>query len=129
MVAINEVRASIGKLESLAPGHGSVFVGATSGIAKATLVQLVTYLNAPKIYLVGRSQTKLSKLSDELHTMNSKATIEIIESETSLLKKVDAACKEIMQKESKIDLLYMATGYLSFERVCKINSTFCQNNF
>jgi len=116
MVAITEVRTSIEKLK-LVQDHVSVFVGATSGIGEATLIQLVTYIDAPKVYLVGRSKAKLSKLRSELQNINSKAKIEIVEAETSLLKKVDAACKEITQKESKIDLLYLTTGYLSFERV------------
>lgn len=38
-----------------------------------------------------------------------------IKADTSLIKNVDAACKDIQSREDKINFLFMTTGYLTFE--------------
>lgn len=121
MVATKDIRAWNATLKSQGPGHVSVFVGATSGIGETTAIHLAKLTNAPRIYLVGRSKSKLSSLKEELQTINSEATIEVVVSETSLLEQVDIASKEILAKEKKIDLLFMTTGYLALEQKCKLS--------
>ena len=113
MVAISAVRKANDTLGSRAPGLVSVFVGATQGIGAGTLRELVKRLDAPKVYLLGRSKAKCTSQLTQLRDLNPKASIVFIETEVSLLKNVDAACRDISARESRLDLLYMSPGGLT----------------
>ena len=114
MVAISAIRKANDALISRDPGLVSVFVGATQGIGAGTLTALVKHLNAPKVYLLGRSKARCASQLAQLRNLNPKASIIFIETEVSLLKNVDAACKTISARESSLDLLYMSPGGLAF---------------
>jgi NADP-dependent 3-hydroxy acid dehydrogenase YdfG len=90
-------------------------VGATSGIGMGTLKQFTKHAHSPKIYIVGRSKTAAAPLLDELAGSNPQATFVFLETEISLIKKVDEVCEEIKSKEEKLDILFMSPGYLSFD--------------
>ena len=114
MVAISDIRKANSTLGSRPPGLTSVFVGATKGIGASTLKELIKHLNAPKVYLLGRSKARCASQLAQLEILNPKASIMFIETEVSLLKNVDAVCKEISNRESSLDLLYMSPGMLAF---------------
>ena len=114
MVAISAIREANDTLGSRAPGHVSVFVGATQGIGAGTLRELVKHLNAPKVYLLGRSKARCASQLVQLRELNPKASILFIETEVSLLSNVDAACSDISAQESTLDLLYLSPGGLTF---------------
>lgn len=78
-----------------------------------TLKQFTKYTHEPTIYVVGRSQKAAAPLLDELKALNSKARIEFIETEVSLMKNVDLACDQIKAKETKVDVLFTSPGYLA----------------
>ena len=113
MVAIQSIRAFNSTLKSRPGGTVAVFVGATSGIGLGTLKAFVKNSNAPKVYVIGRSKKRFSSDLSSLSTSNPSANISFIETEISLIKNVDTACKEILSQESKVDLLYMSPGYLT----------------
>ena len=114
MVAISAIREANDSLGSRAPGLVAVFVGATQGIGAGTLSALVKHLDAPKVYLLGRSRARCAGQLTQLRDLNPEASIVFIETEVSLLKHVDAACKAISAQESALDLLYMSPGGLTF---------------
>ncbi|TVY49875.1 Oxidoreductase [Lachnellula occidentalis] len=101
MVNIRDVRTSNGVFKQTNSGLVAVFVGATSGIGMGTLKQFAKNANSPTIYILGRSQSAAKPLLDELSTSNSKAVLNFIETEVSLMKNVDKACDEIKFKETK----------------------------
>jgi NAD(P)-dependent dehydrogenase (short-subunit alcohol dehydrogenase family) len=115
MVNIKDVRASNSSFDASKESLVAVFVGATAGIGMGTLRQFAKHAYKPKIYIVGRSKSAAKPLLDELTTSNPQGTFVFLETEISLMKKVDDVCEEIKAKEKKLDLLFMSPGYLSFE--------------
>ena len=91
-------------------------VGATSGLALATMLEYAEHSNQPKIYIVGRSDAKLAKVVGELNKANPNGTYLPIKTEISLLKNIDAACQEFQMKEKNLHLLLMCPGYLKLSR-------------
>lgn len=89
-----------------------VFAGATSGIGASTLEKVVTMLEAPTFYVIGRSATRFATQSHHLQSLNPNAKIVFLEAEISLLSDVDVVCKQIAAKEKKVDYLYMSPGLM-----------------
>ena len=114
MVNIKNVRISNASLKEKSPGMVALFVGGTSGVGKGTLEQLARYTDEPKVYIVGRSRSAASPLLEELKTINPNGTFTFMETEISLIKNVDKICSEIKEKEQKLDLIVLSTGFLTF---------------
>ncbi|KAJ4243808.1 hypothetical protein NW762_014683 [Fusarium torreyae] len=118
MVAINTIKTANTALPKILPQNlTAVFIGATSGIGRSTLKQLAiaTDSKSPTIYIVGRSASAATPLIADLRQTNSSATFEFIEKDVSLVKEADAAMQEIAKRETKIDILFMSVGFMSFE--------------
>ncbi|KAF2192618.1 NAD(P)-binding protein [Zopfia rhizophila CBS 207.26] len=115
MVSLTTIRTHNASLKTLSPGLVAVFVGGTSGIGLSTAREFVRNTNSPHIYLIGRNQTEASRIIDELHELNPSSQLSFIKSDISLLKSVDEVCKEIKEKESKVNLLFLTAGYLTFK--------------
>ncbi|CAI6335670.1 unnamed protein product [Periconia digitata] len=115
MVSLAEVRSHNSTLKNLAPGLVAVFVGGTSGISLYTAQEFARNTTSPHIYLIGRNETEAERIQKELKTINSSSTIDFIKKDVSLLRKVDEACKEIKEKEKKINLLFMTIGAMTFK--------------
>ena len=116
MVNLKSVRESNAALRSTSSGQVALFVGATSGIALHTLTEYTRHSNRPKVYIVGRSDPKLSGIIGDLERINPQGSYVPIRSEISLLKNVDTACEEYKREEKSLDLLVMAPGYLKLSR-------------
>lgn len=114
MVTLSHVMAHNVALKQRGPGDVGLFVGATSGIGLATLNVLIANLNAPRCYIVGRSEAKFASQLARLRQLNPSAIITFIETEIALLRNVDAVCAQLARWESQLDLLYMSPGYLAF---------------
>ena len=115
MVNIADVRNSNSSLTEKPPGMVALFVGGTSGIGKGTLKQFSKYANAPRVYIVGRSESSATPLLKELQSLNPQGTFNFIESQISLIGNVDKVCEEIKKKERKMDLIFLSPGYLTLE--------------
>ncbi|PWY74135.1 short-chain dehydrogenases/reductase [Aspergillus eucalypticola CBS 122712] len=113
MVAISEVRGQLPNIKNLGSGLVAVFVGGTSGIGLSTAREFTRYATAPHIYLIGRNEAQASEIISELRAVNQSATVDFIKSDVSLLKNVDTTCREIAQKESKVNLLFLSAGILT----------------
>ena len=113
MASLAEVRAHNSTLKNLAPGLVAIFVGGTSGISLYTAREFARNTRSPHIYLIGRNETEATRISQELKTINPTSTIDFIKKDVSLLRKVDEACKEIKEKEKKVNLLFMTIGILT----------------
>ncbi len=117
MVNLKSVQESNAALRSSVSGQVSLFVGATSGIALATLTEYTRCSIRPKVYIVGRNDIKLSNITRDLERINPQGSYTPIRSEISLLKNVDTACEEYKRKEKTLDLLIMCPGYLKLSRI------------
>ena len=69
-------------------------------------------LHSPTFYIVGRSASPFATEQTKLEALNSSCKIIFLEAELSLLSDVDKVCKKIMEKERKVDMLYMSPGLM-----------------
>ncbi|KAJ9652997.1 hypothetical protein H2198_007777 [Neophaeococcomyces mojaviensis] len=69
-----------------------------------------------RIYLVGRksSEGRMHAFIQELHAINPKAEVIWTEGEVALLAETTRICEAIKIKESRVDLLFLTTGYAPF---------------
>lgn len=116
MVSYKEILASNALISDATAPRVAVFVGGTSGIGKLTLEALVATGASVRIYLVGRkgSEERMSALIQKLSSINPRAEVIWTEGEVSLLAETKRVCEVIKAKESRVDLLFLTTGYGSF---------------
>lgn len=116
MVKLSEVRdakTEFARKSRENTGLICVFAGATSGIGKATLEKLVsTIVREATIYVIGRSESRFKNQLADLGGLNMSCKIIYLETEFSLISGVDAAVKQILERETKVDYLFMSTGKL-----------------
>ncbi|RAL62318.1 hypothetical protein DID88_004884 [Monilinia fructigena] len=96
------------------PGIVAVFAGATSGIGMGTLKAFIKNANAPKAYIIGRSESAAASLLEDLRLSNASATLNFLPGEISLIKEVDRLCNEIKSKEKRVNFIFLSPGYLSW---------------
>ncbi|KUJ12955.1 NAD(P)-binding protein [Mollisia scopiformis] len=111
-VKLSDMKASNSRLTSDTAPRIAVFVGATSGIGKATLTRLVAQQTALKVYVVGRNAEKQKSFINQLQQSNEKAQIIFIEGEISLMADTKRIYNEIKSKERSIDALFLSAGYI-----------------
>lgn len=75
--------------------------------------QYVVLTNAPKIYIIGRSEPAGVRIIDDLKACNAEGNYGFLKAQVSLLENVDEICREIKQREKRLDLLFLSPGYLS----------------
>lgn len=117
MVNLKLVAQSNEALRSTCSHQVALFVGATWGFAGHTLTEYARNSDKPKIYIVGRSDGRLSEIIKALKEINPEGTYVPINTEISLLKNVDVACEGLKKNEERLDLLVMCPGYLKLSRV------------
>ena len=115
MVNFAHVRTSNSNFQAKSSGLVAIFVGGTSGVGKGILKKLVEYASGSHIYVVGRSESSAAPLLNEVRASNIYGTLDFIETEISLIKNVDHVSERIKQKETKVDLIFLSTGYLTVE--------------
>ena len=120
MVNISDILESNHSLRYGGSGLTAVVVGGTSGIGLSFLHNLAANTDAPTIYILGRSQTTLSSIIDDLRSRNPSGSYHPIETgDLTLIKSVDAAVEQLKPLltssplGAKIDLLYLSPGYIS----------------
>jgi len=104
------VQASNAQISSLPPGLITVFFRGTSGIDERPLKQFTNYARQLRIYFVGREQAAADCIISELKVINSKGQYTFIKVVLSLIKVVDDVCKDIMNKETVVYLLFLTPG-------------------
>lgn len=117
MVALDKVQQSIAQIAKKYPaGLVAVFAGATAGIGETSLREFARHTSKPRIYIVGRSQEACDRLQEDLTKVNPEGQYNFIRSDVSLLRNVDDVCKQIRDKESAINVLFMSQGTLNFSK-------------
>lgn len=111
MVALEHIRSSNSKISTtLRPGLVAVFAGATSGIGESALKQFAKNAIKPRIYFLGRSKQSGDRIRAELQKLNPEGEYIYISVDVSLLHSVDDVSRQIKEKESAINLLFLSTG-------------------
>lgn len=96
------------------PGGANIsLVGGTSGIGEATARAFVGSTVSPRVYLVGRSESRASQIIEDLRALNPDGQVSFVKGDLSRLHEVDQACKTIQAKEKKINLLVLSAGILT----------------
>lgn len=117
MVALDKVQKSNAQITTTHPaGLVAVFAGATAGIGETSLREFARHTSKPRIYVVGRSQEACERLDVDLKGVNPEGQYIFIRSDVSLLRNVDDVCRQIRDKESAINVLFMSQGTLNFSK-------------
>jgi NAD(P)-dependent dehydrogenase (short-subunit alcohol dehydrogenase family) len=117
MVSLSDIHLNNTSLQSAGSGPTVALVGATAGIGLATFHALLKHTSSPTIYLVGRNASRLDDLiaSAQKSYPNPGATIvPIVAGDLTLVQHAEAAARQIASLTSRLDLLIMSPGYLSF---------------
>jgi short-subunit dehydrogenase len=115
MVSLDQIRASNALLANSLPPHlVAVFVGATSGIGEGTVKRFAKLTRKPKIYFIGRTQSKGDAILEEMKTLNPDGEYIFLKYDVSLIANVDEVCRRIRVEEKFINLLFMSCGTLDF---------------
>lgn len=116
MVNISLIRQSNNQIDESSVPRVAVFVGGTSGIGKITLADIAGLGIGFKAYVIGRKESEQSfkPFLEELHQAKPNANVIWVEGQVSLLSEVKRVCDHIKTLESKVDLLFMTTGYAPF---------------
>lgn len=115
MVRLDEiVRSNAQSASKSQAGVVCVFSGATGGIGAATLNRLSGILRNSTFYVLGRSASRFQSQRAVLEAHRRGNKIVFLGTEVTLLSQVDATCKAIVEKEQKVDVLYMSAGMLPF---------------
>ncbi|GIC92423.1 uncharacterized protein Aud_008889 [Aspergillus udagawae] len=114
MTSLAVIRASNSQLTGATIPSIAVFVGATSGIGRATLTQLVHKGFPMKAYIVGRNERDFQPLLSELRASNKAADLIFLEGQISLMAETKRLTDEILRRETHIDLLFLSSGFLPF---------------
>ncbi|KAK0367450.1 hypothetical protein CLIM01_15193, partial [Colletotrichum limetticola] len=118
MVSFHVVNQSNALVASLPKGLVAVFIGATSGIGKSTLQHLAQHARSPHIYTVARPQTVASHetfLASLRASINPDASYTLLPADHALISDIDAAMETILQRETKVDILFLSAGFIAFE--------------
>lgn len=78
-------------------------------------------MSRPTIYLIGRNETRANAIITELKAVNSTAQAHFVQTDLALLKNVDDVCKQINEKEGRINLLFLTANVLQMSRSSKYN--------
>ncbi|CAK7235584.1 hypothetical protein SBRCBS47491_009342 [Sporothrix bragantina] len=115
MVSLKIVEESNSRLAKAGEGLVAVFLGATSGIGKATLREFVLHANKPRVYIVARNASTITAQVDDLRQANPGGQFEVIEKNVSLIADANAVAATILARESKVDLLFLSVGFFSLD--------------
>ena len=111
MVSLQKVQSSNARIATALPrGLVAVFVGATGGIGETSLKQFAKHASQPRIYFTGRSQESGERITSDCKALNPDGEYIFVKADTSLLHNVDEVCRDIEEKESVINLLFITQG-------------------
>lgn len=114
MTPLTGVRASNKQLTAATVPQVAVFVGATAGIGKAALTELISTGFPVKAYIIGRDEAAFEPALSELRASYSSATLVFLQGELSLLAEAKRLTNIILRREGYIDLLFLSAGFLPF---------------
>ena len=114
MDILTPIKRSNSQIAEVATPRTAVFVGSTDGIGRNALRELVSTGLPLKIYIIGRDKTQHQHIVEELHAINTNATLIYLEGQISLMSEVKRITDDINRREQKIDLFYHSAGFLPF---------------
>ena len=131
MVQISTVRSSNEQGKHL-NGLVAVFIGGTGGIGESTAKELFLRTTKPTAYIVGRyarpprecvdwsndacrNEERGNSIVEELKEINPDGEAIFMKKDISHLRSVDEVCDEIKEHESKINCLFLTTGYMTLK--------------
>jgi short-subunit dehydrogenase len=111
MVSLPDVQSSNAQIATTLPaGLVAVFIGATNGIGEAALKEFARSARSPRAYFIGRSQEAAARITADCRQLNPDGEFIFIKADLSLIRNVDAVCRELQSKEASINLLFLSCG-------------------
>ncbi|KAF3232027.1 hypothetical protein TWF191_004003 [Orbilia oligospora] len=110
MIPLATIKAANATLSTRLPSPICVFLGGTTGIGYFTLQKLVASTVSPKVYYIGRTPSNAEVVQKRLEEINPKGTYIFVQCDILVIKNINKACEEILQKEKEINLLWLSAG-------------------
>ncbi|KAJ9373881.1 hypothetical protein DTO282E5_1237 [Paecilomyces variotii] len=114
MVSLTDVKTSNGQLTAATVPKVAVFVGATSGIGRAALENLISKGFPVRVYIIGRDKAAFQPTLSELQASNPSADLIFLEGHISLMAETRRLVDMILIREEYVDLLFLSAGFLPF---------------
>ncbi|KAK4554867.1 hypothetical protein LTR86_008015 [Recurvomyces mirabilis] len=115
MVALNLIQASNVQITtSLPAGLVALFIGGTNGVGETSVKQFAVHANAPRVYIIGRSQEAGERIARECREVNPGGSFMFLQKELHLMRNVELLCEEIKRKEKVVNLLFLSIGTLQY---------------
>lgn len=113
--SIIEKNVQYSKLAAAAIKPVAVFVGATSGLGEHTAYAFAKYTHKPTIYIVGRNPEAGARVLKKLQEINPdpESKYYFLRHDVTLISEADKLSKEISANESKVNLLFISSGFLT----------------
>ncbi|KAM0325930.1 hypothetical protein ACHAQA_007235 [Verticillium albo-atrum] len=106
------IRAANARLNPSTSPQTCLFLGATSGIGLATLSALLATDIPTKVYVVGRSPALHGPRLQALREASPHAELILLDAEIARLADARRVCTEILARETRLDALFLAAGYM-----------------
>lgn len=113
---LTQIRDWNATLKTARSGLVALFVGGTSGIGKSTALNLASAIDRPTIYIVGRNEVAGAEVIEELKAANENGLYTFIPADVSHLCNVDEVCQKLKSKIRALDLLFLSSGTLAFNK-------------
>ncbi|KAF3289367.1 hypothetical protein TWF970_003148 [Orbilia oligospora] len=110
MIPLTTIKAANAALSTRLPSPICVFLGGTTGIGYFTLQKLVASTVSPKVYYIGRTPANAEVVQKRLEEINPKGTYIFVQCDILVIKNINKACEEILQKEKEINILWLSAG-------------------
>lgn len=111
MVTLSSIRATNTRLrDTLPPNLVSLFVGGTSGIGEATLLELASHSRKPKIYIVARRAEAGERVIAAARKANPDGEYVFVPSDAGSMRETEGLAAYIAAREQRLDLVLLSAG-------------------
>ena len=111
MVSLSTIRAANARLlETLPPNLVSLFVGGTSGIGEATLLELASHSRKPKIYIAARRAEGGERVVAAAQKLNPGGEYVFVQSDAGSMKETEKLAAYILAREERLDMMFLSAG-------------------
>lgn len=119
MVALSTVKHSNALIPTTLPAHPTaVFIGGTKGIGAYSLLTFARYTAplSPHIYVIARTPSPAITEAQSLLSANGgTGKVTFLACDAGLLSEVDRTCAELLEREERINVLFMTQGTLDMQ--------------
>lgn len=114
-LSLSQITAANADISPSTVPRVAVFTGATAGIGRAALTNLVSRGHPMRVYVLGRTPSRHAPFLASLRAANPSAELIFLEGQLSLLADTARLAAEIARRETAVDALFLCAGFLPLD--------------